>query len=154
MLLKRHFKLPPGWEAIRDQQGFVLNQPPLSHIEVKHTGTKAEQHFSIKLVEKALGEGWMSVGKGVMTLHGVGEDLKFTILRGPGYYCCHCKAALPDANLASSQAGLTIGMLHIKTEHSGAKSPDEGNPSGYENIRYYDTVLDAAQHAKYHKPTT
>lgn len=86
MLLKRHYDTPVGWIKQVDERGTCLNPPPLSHLEVKHTGAAREQHFSVDLVAAGLAEGWMSIRDGVLTLHAQPEPLRYQILRVPGKY--------------------------------------------------------------------
>lgn len=127
MRLKRHYKIPPGWERlvnVRDPEtgtllnpakgeGDCLNPPPLDYLEVQHTGSSRAQHFSVDLVAAGLAEGWLSIKEGVLTLHGKPEDLRYMILRVPGKYACAAE------------------------------------PSGYEVIHYYDCMLDEEHHATY-----
>lgn len=100
MLMKRHLKTPEGWVKeinARDPvtgrlknpklpEGDCVNSPPLDYIEVYHTGTSPEQHFSTGLVMKGLAEGWMWIKDGILTLHAKPEDLHYKILRTPGDY--------------------------------------------------------------------
>jgi len=96
----------------------------------------ASTHWKVstRLVQKALGEGWMSIGDGKITLKGSDRALRYVIERGPGYYCCHCGAALNDE---------TSGRAHVSGKHDDAVSPDAENPAGYEQIHYYDCKLEA-----------
>jgi len=162
MLLKRIYDKPEGWErrvniralggvALTDPmkpEGACLNPPPLSHIEIKHTGTSPEQNFSDRLVAAGLAEGWITLGKGKLVLHGKPEDLNYAVKRLPGYYCCHCRSALPDAGTIVAP-GVTAGMQHVADAHSEKESPDPGNPAGYCRINYFECVLDSAQHEKF-----
>jgi len=86
MLLKRHYKTSAGWEKALDDTGTCTNLPPLDHIEIKHTGTTPDQHFSDRLVAKGLAEGWVTIHDRVLTLHATPEDLRYAILRVPGKY--------------------------------------------------------------------
>jgi len=162
MLLKRVYDKPEGWErkvnvralggvALIDPtkpEGACLNPPPLSHIEVKHTGTSAAQNFSDRLVNAGLAEGWITLGKGKLVLHGKPEDLTYAVLRVPGYYCCHCKVALPDAGRIVAP-GVTAGMQHVAEAHPDKESPDKGNPAGYCRLNHFECVLDTGQHEKF-----
>jgi hypothetical protein len=161
MLLKRIYDKPAGWERQANArrtdgkladpakpEGACLNPPPFKHIEVKHTGTNPEQNFSDRLVSAGLAEGFISLSKGKLTLHGKPEDLNYTVKRIPGYYCCHCAAALPDAGRLVAP-GVTAGMQHIADAHQGKDSPDAGNPAGYCRINHYECVLDSTQHEKF-----
>jgi len=161
MLLKRHYRFPEGWKADRNlrgengklkdpsrPEGELLNQPPIDHVEIKHTGISAEQNFSTRFVEAGLAQGFASVGDGKITLRAKPEDLVYTIKRGPGHYCCHCGVALPDASRIVSP-GITAGMQQVAAMHEGKPSPDAGNPSGYLRLNEYQCVLDFATHEKW-----
>lgn len=144
MLLKCHYRRTP--------KGDLVSPPQLEHVEVKHTGTKPEQNFSEGLVVDGVADGLVTLGKGRLVLHVKPEDLFYTIKRGPGYYCCHCGVAIPDANAfvaVSYLPGVTVGMQHVADAHGKAKSPDPGNPSGYCRLNHYETVLEAKQHEKF-----
>lgn len=130
--------------------GALLNPPPIERVRVIHTGTSAEQTFSERLVRAGVAEGFMTLGKGKLILHTVEDqpDLEYSIRRTPGWYCCHCGQALESAN-AEFAPGVSYGTQHVVTQHPGIKSPDSENPSGYERLNGYETVLDEALHAKF-----
>mgnify|MGYP001290723524 CR=1 FL=1 len=91
MRLKRHFIRDEAADPSADGRPVLVldeetGKPVLSHIEVQHTGTSREQHFSDSLVAAGLMEGWMSITDGQLTLHAQPEDLVYTILRVPGKY--------------------------------------------------------------------
>lgn len=90
MRLKRHFLKQADAEPDEDGRlPLALDtegQPVLSHIEVQHTGTTRDQHFSDSLVAAGLVQGWLSITNGKLTLHAQTEDLVYTILRVPGKY--------------------------------------------------------------------
>lgn len=147
MLLKRHYAIPDGWAPQRDSRGNLLNAPPLSHIEVKHTGNNPEQNFSERFVKQGIDLGFISILKNMLILHGKPEDLKYKIVRTPGHYCCHCGKALEDANQVISD-GLTVGKKHVSEHHPDA-APDKQNPAGYERINHFHCVLAANQHEQF-----
>lgn len=151
MLLKRHHQLPPDWKPKRNARGELLNAPPLDHVEVYHTGARAEQNFSTALVEAAIREGWMSIGGGKLVLDVKPERLIYAIRRGPGHYCCHCGTHLSDANqrVPGHEGNLTVGMQHVAEAHPNTPSPDPGNPAGYCRLNHYECVLDAEMHARF-----
>lgn len=98
MRLKRHFH--HDTDAPRttgDRVPLRLDEqtgkPILSHIEVQHTGTTRDQHFSVDLVAAGLAEGWLSIAGGKLTLHAQPEDLVYTILRVPGKYPSKAEAS-------------------------------------------------------------
>lgn len=143
MFIQRHFKKVAEGEP---GAGTLIQPPQIDRIEVLDTGTTPEHNFSERLVAQGFVQGFMTLSKGQITLHAQ-EDLKYTIKRAPGYYCCHCGAALVDAN-QMVEPGVTLGLKHVRTEHEGKPSPDPENPSGYCKLNHYETVLDSAQHAK------
>lgn len=145
MLLKRIYKMPDGWVKKTDEHGNCTNQPPLDYISVGHTGTHAEQNFSVNFVADGMAQGWLSISGDTLTLHAVPEDLHYRILRRPGRYCLHCAAQLPD-----DEKGL-LARLHVSTEHPGIASPDPSNPAGYEKLNHFECVLDEKQHVRYRK---
>jgi hypothetical protein len=143
MQLKRHYAIPEGWEPVRDAEGRLTNPLPVEGISVKHTGTHATQNFSRRLVDAGIAEGWMSMSRGMLTLHAEEEDLTYTILRMPGMYCCHC-----DAKLEDDPSGAT-GRAHLAAEHAGTPSPDPSNPAGFRVTNAYECELDEEQHARW-----
>lgn len=153
MLLKRLYKTPEGWERKvntrkesgelvdpAQPEGVCLNPPPLDGVAIAHTGVDARQLFSTRLVEGAIGEGWMSLSKGKLTLHATSDDLVYAVKRVPGHYCSHCVAKLEGEQAAKE---------HVAAAHAGVPSPDKNNPAGYEKLNGYDCELDSAQHVKY-----
>lgn len=112
----------------------------VSGVRVLHTGTSPEQNFSTRLVTQAAAEGWLSILGDRLTIHAEGEDLTYTILRTPGYYCVHDGLPMLDGRDARE---------HIAANYAGVPSPDPANPSGYEKLNHYECRLDAGQHAKY-----
>jgi hypothetical protein len=100
----------------------------LDHIKVLRAGPK--QRFSTGLVEKAVTEGWMTLGGGKIALD-TKPPLSYKIARAPGLYCCHCGAAQGDSDEARA---------HIAADHAGEPSPDPSNPAGYERSHSYDCV--------------
>lgn len=161
MLLKRIYSKPAGWKPIRrytdvegkllppnhPEYGRCLNTPPVSHVEVKHTGTHREQNFSTRLIEQGVREGWIRIEKDKLTMKAMPEDLVYTIKTTPGHYCLHCGKRL-ESDPAGQQA-----RAHVEVEHPDAKSPMADNPAGYARVNAFLCVLDEAQHRKYMKKT-
>lgn len=143
MLLKRILKPAPDWVKQVNKRGECINPPPLDYVALAHTGTHAEQNFSEGLVGAGIREGWISFGKGKLTLDVHPEPLVYTVKRTPGLYCCHCQARLGSQIEA---------RLHVATEHEGIESPDPQNPSGYLGTLAFECVLDSAQHDKFKVP--
>ena len=108
------------------------NNPRVAGVTVKHTGLRREQNFSSKLVAQAIEQGWMSIGRGAVTIHAKDGDLVYAIERGSGVYCCHCTQALGDWKTAQA---------HVAAAHPGKPSPDTNNPSGYRKVDGYECLL-------------
>lgn len=95
-------------------------------VRVLRAGPK--QHFSPKMVERAVSEGWMSLAAGRITVNAEPEAVVYQIKAAPGYYCCHCNRLLGDG---------PSGRAHVKEAHKGEQSPDPGNPAGYRKDNFY-----------------
>jgi hypothetical protein len=146
MLLKRHYEFPENWRPEQDTEGRITNPPPISYIEVKHTGVHAEQNFSRRFVEAGVRDGWITLSMGKLIIHAQPEDLNYMILRAPGHYCCHCGIELQsDATGAACRA-------HIEAAHAGDESPDRSNPLGWRATTGYECVLDETQHERFKVP--
>jgi hypothetical protein len=141
MLLKRHYDLPSGfkdwddWKARgrkMDKRGRVLNLPKVKGIDLLSLGQSPNWNVSPNLLNSGLRDGWLSLKDGVLTLHSQNKgDVRFNVVRNPGYYCCHCGMHLEDSASARE---------HVAEEHAGEESPDRNNPSGYELASYYACV--------------
>lgn len=169
MRLKRTYKRVKGWQPVRNKrdehgrlkdrtrpENAILNPPPIDYITVEHTGANPEQNFTEKLVRAGLREGFLSISGNKLTLQAQPEDLKYTIKRHPGYYCCHCGMELPDAGVMETdedgkETGRTLGLVHVEEQHEGAESPDPSNPSGYQRLDHYECILNAEQHERFHR---
>lgn len=53
-------------------------------IRIRRSGPK--QHFTPGFVSRGVGEGWLSLGRGKLTLHTLDGDVTYTVLRVPGKY--------------------------------------------------------------------
>lgn len=126
-------------------EGDLLDPPPISHVEVVHTGVQAEQHFSSRLVAAAITEGWMRIEGDKLHVKTVEhqDDLVYTIVRGPGRWCVHCNEKLPDDVTGA------LARAHVASAHAGAKSPDDRYPGGYRCPMHYKVMLDPDQHETY-----
>lgn len=112
--------------------------PWVDHVEVRHTGTHAEQNFSSRLVASGMLDGWIAIAKGRLVISAKPEDLVYAIERTPGYYSCFTGEALADQHVAKA---------HVAAQ--GKPSPDPANPAGYVRINHYECVLEAGLHEKY-----
>jgi hypothetical protein len=136
MLLKRHY----------NADGSV------ARLELKHTGTHPEQNFSTTLIAQWLGLGLATVSGDVLTLDTEPEPLRYTIVRKPGYYCCHSGKRLdlsPEAYGDPALAAIEARQYLKDAKLLGKASPDANNPAGYRRTHAYECVLDEAQHARF-----
>lgn len=122
MLLKR--------KHYHDEAG--IKAPVVSGIIVKRLPVSGKQKLSPKLIKTGQNEKWLSKGQDKITIHAEGGDVVFDVVSEPGRYCCHCGEKLADD--ATGEAARS----HVSAEHSGKKSPDKRNPSGYEMRNYFD----------------
>jgi hypothetical protein len=95
------------------------------------------EHLSPSFVEQGMSEGWMSMTKGKMVIHGTEGDVEMHVVRRPGVYCCHCGERLGDINEGGTVEGANSFRKHMTVSHSGAASPDVTNPAGYGQENYY-----------------
>jgi hypothetical protein len=121
-------------KRIMERKGDELS---VKGIKVLHASD--EHHFSPRLIEGGVSEGWLSMGKGKITIHGEGGDVVYNIARAPGYYCCHCNMKLDD--------GGVLAQSHVAT-HKAKKSPDKNNPAGYRKDNFYAGTLGASDKKK------
>jgi len=127
MYLQRQYK--------HDPKG--VKSPVVSGVKIKRISANGKQNFSSKLVKVAQAEGWLSVNDTHIILHDDDlGDINFKIVRSPGRYCCHCGEKLIDDPTGEA------AREHVAQKHSGKKSPDTNNPSGYEMIAHYECVVD------------
>lgn len=105
----------------------------LSHLRV--TRAPVVQKFSTKLFEQLVKDGVLSVQAGFLALKTAEDegDVRYKIVAGPGYYCCHCNRPL---------GGEAEGKRHVQEEHPDAPSPDPNSPSGYRREHGYTCVRD------------
>jgi len=108
-------------EIVDGQEGVKV----LKHIKVLRAGKI--QNFSPKIIERFIAEGLMVINGKEIVLNTV-PPLKYRVVRGPGYYCCHCNAAVGDSSAAKE---------HILSAHAGEASPDPFNPAGYRKDNFY-----------------
>jgi len=121
--------------------GEKLTRPPgIKYAEVRHTGVRAAQNFSTRLVAQGVADGWITIDGDTLTLRADPEDLVYTIVARPGFYCCHDGKAFADRDGA---------LLYTQTYFGAEESPDQNHPHGWGRRNHYECVLDARQHAKF-----
>jgi len=132
MLLKKQYDRTPQ-EGEKPDVLTVANT-----IEILRAGKR--QNFSLGLVTTAQRQGWMTMRESTITLHGTAGDVVYTIVRGPGYHCCHCGLELPDDAAPGDTRPGAASRLHVATHHKGVTSPDPQNPAGYCRLDHYECV--------------
>lgn len=105
------------------------DRPRVSGVKILRAGPR--QNLSPRFIEGGVAEGWLSMGKGKVVLHGEDGDVVYRMERIPGYYCCHCGRKLDDG---------PGGQVHVAAAHKGTKSPDPSNPAGYRRDNFYACV--------------
>jgi hypothetical protein len=78
----------------------------LDGVQVVRSGPR--QHFSQNLIDGGVHEGWLTMARGQLVLHGAGGDVVYRIDRVPGYYCDTCQAPLDDTGTARA---------HVRAQH-------------------------------------
>lgn len=133
MLLKRRYA--------RNQDGSVTDPTPIG-VEVLNLGATPHWHPSPDLVAMGVNQGWIVINdkQTVLTIRTDAVHVHYKILRGPGYYCCHCKEKLPGTPGTADLLLNRQRLAHVAEQHPGKTSPDPENPGGYEGISYYDCV--------------
>jgi len=129
MLLRKEYAKDDAGELELDDDG----NPTVTHLTILEApDVGGAHHFSPRLVERGIADGWLGVGGGEFTVKTAKgkADLVFKIVEPPGTFCAHCgerMSSSPDA------------LAHIAAEHDGEDSPDAQNPSGYRVDNYYRT---------------
>lgn len=102
--------------------------PVVSHLRVRRITKR--WFLTPDRLEDGAQEGYFSVKDGQLSIKTAeGEpDVVYKIVRGPGWYCCHCAKKLSDS---------VEGAAHVKAEHAGVTSPDDNNPSGWSRDNHY-----------------
>jgi len=95
---------------------------PIDLKTIQVTRLTKTQKITQELINKGITEGFMSMGKGVITFHAEEKDIKFKITAGPGHYCC-----FDDKKLGGEKEA----REYIKENYDGKESPDKQNSSGH-----------------------
>jgi len=82
-LYKRDEKAMAALVGTPEEGDVVLVEPhKVIGIEIQQAGRKAK--FSRDLLVAGAAEGWLTLGQGKVTLHGVDGDVVYTVTRAPG----------------------------------------------------------------------
>lgn len=109
-----------------------MGNPVLVGISITKLPKNGIQHFTQKLLDTLLQDGFLTMGKGKLTLETMVDAVEFKVLRTPGYYCCHTGEKLDGEKEARA---------HIKARFAGKASPCKNNPSGYSKDNFYTCQL-------------
>ena len=107
------------------KRGYTEDGSMISHVDFLAGGEVGDaQHFSPRILERGMAEGWLSIVDGRVILRTADGDpsIEFSILEAPGTFCCFCNAR---------QASSPDAQAHIAAKHADKKSPDPQNPAGY-----------------------
>lgn len=135
------WRVPPVYlkddtgERVKDHSGkdIMLSVGVPICVGVHLRRAKTKWNLSPDLIMKSQQEGWMKLeGDTLAVTHSEGV-LRYKVIAPPGYYCCHCGAALSE--------GGTTAQLHVANHE--AESPDPQNPSGYKRNNFYACELES-----------
>ena len=85
-------------------------------------------NFATDFVYENLANGSFSMNRGIISMHTDGDDVKYRVIRGPGYYCC-----FDDVQLSGEDAA----REYVVNNFAGQESPDKNNPSGYRKDSFF-----------------
>jgi len=123
-------------EALARKADLKIPSPVPIGVEVHRIIPK--QGFPTETVQAGLAQGWMSVGRKKLTIHGSNGEVVYKILYEPGRWCCHCDAKLPDDPQGRA------ARAHVASTHGNKPSPDPQYPAGYLCDNYYECELESA----------
>lgn len=102
--------------------------PVLTGVKVLHAGDR--QNFSQSFLDQGIEAGFVTMSRGEVIIHSTPE-LRYKIIRKPGYYCCFDDKPMSDGAAARE---------YIEKNFSGQTSPDPSNPAGYRQDNFYACV--------------
>jgi hypothetical protein len=118
---------------------------------IKHTGTAPEQNFSRAIVLDGLNNGWISLTADELTLSAEPEDLRYALLRTPGYYCKSSSERIPISEHAWSAMLSTGQGIASRAEALAWLAAHGKSQADYEIGMDYRCRLNPEQHAKFKK---
>ena len=99
---------------------------PIAHVELVEA--RERENLPTAFVDRAVLEGWATLDRGKLVLHAK-PKVTYTILRGPGRYCCHDDTGPFESAEAAA--------AYVAANFDGADSPDPDNPAGYRVDNFY-----------------
>ncbi len=109
-------------------------KPVFDHLKIIRAGKV--QNFTQKFINKGMTNGFVTMSKGQIIIHGKPVDLSYKVVRIPGYYCCHDDAPL---------GGEKEAREYLEKNFKGKKSPCSNNPSGYRKDNFFHCELVEAE---------
>ena len=97
----------------------------LDHIKVLRYSKK--QHFTQRLLDRGMEEGFLTISKGQLILH-TKPELTYKIVRSPGYFCC-----FDDERLGGEKEA----KAYVAEHYADEKSPDKCKPAGYRKDNFF-----------------
>lgn len=137
MLIKRLYDPSPG-------DGTA---PRVRGVRVVHTGTHAEQNWSLRRVQEGTAEGWLSIEGDRLVVRADNGEFVYAIRRTPGYYARGGRR-IPISDLAWSEL-LSTGTGRIAAREAKAWLAQQGLPPEYDVLLHYETVLDVDTHRRF-----
>ena len=119
--------------------GALVEPWPLAGVELDGD-LPATHRFSIRMVDQAVTEGWMTLGRGRITIHTMSGDVMWRIVRKPGAYCVHCGAAV-GSGPAGRAGEVARRRLHTDGCCGDGGHPDDA-PAGYEVLNGWEVELE------------
>lgn len=121
--------------------GDLLEPWPLAGVEL--VGDPPAVHrFKPQWLLAAVTQGWASLAQGRITLHTVGGDVAWRIVREPGAYCCCCGDRVGDGPTADP-AEAARRCTYVAACQAYQPGADPENPAGYRVDNYYEGHLEA-----------
>ncbi|GEM_PF-4305641 len=127
--------------TIRRHADRSTDGPPWPLAGVSIIGELPEMHrWSTRMVDRAVTEGWMTLGRGRITVHTMSGDIVWRIVRAPGAYCVHCGCEV-GGGPAGSPDEVARRRLHTDECCDDGGHPAE-HPAGYEVLSGWEVELE------------
>lgn len=110
---------------MRLKRFFGFGTDEVSHVNV--SDKNVYHNFSPRFIVRGVQEGWITFTRDTLTIKS-NPPVVYTIVRGPGHYCCFCNEKLGDS---------TDGKLHVETVHNKEELTDSTHPSGFRKDNFY-----------------
>jgi hypothetical protein len=148
MMLKRQFE-PASLQAFLVAKMLGATHPPealVTHHTVENTGLGRQQNFDDQWVEQGVAAGWATLSGDRLELKTDGEPLRYTILRGPGYYCKSTGEPIPMHVAAWLKFRLANDSSQSRPIVLAWLAANGKNATDYEILAQFNCLLDEDQH--------